>query len=228
MNLETKLEEIRFNIARAQEKSSTKSLVEIVGVTKTHPFSVIEESYQAGLRSIGENRIQEANTKFESFKKMPKLKKRFIGHLQSNKARKCVELFDSIDSIDSIKTLHKVVKYSKELEKDISILIEVNTSGEPQKHGFLPSQKEEILECFLEKDLIVDGLMTVGPRTSNQNKIRKSFCLLRETKEWIELEGKIKLKHLSMGMSGDYEIAVEEGSTMVRLGSLLYGSRIQH
>ena len=226
MSLVTKLEEIRFNIARAQEKSGTQSLIEIVGVTKTHPFSVIEESYEAGLRSIGENRIQEAGTKFESFEKMPKLNKRFIGHLQSNKAKKCVELFDSVDSIDSIKTLRKVGKYSKELEKNISILIEINTSGEPQKHGFLPSQKEEILECFLEQGLSFDGLMTVGPRTFNKNKVRKSFCLLRETKDWIESEGKIKLKHLSMGMSGDYEIAVEEGSTMVRLGSLLYGSRI--
>jgi len=226
MNLATKLEEIRFNIACAQEKSGTQSPVEIVGVTKTHPFSFIEESYRAGLRSIGENRVQEANVKFQSFEKMPKLNKRFIGHLQSNKVKKCVELFDSIDSIDSIKTLRKVGRYSKELEKDISILIEINTSGESQKHGFLPSQKEQILECFLEQELGVEGLMTVGPMTPNKNKVRKSFCLLRETKEWIESEGKIKLKHLSMGMSGDYEVAVEEGSTMVRLGSTLYGSRI--
>ncbi len=226
MSLTIKLEEIRFNIAHAQEKSGTQSPVEIVGVTKTHPFSFIEESYRAGLRSIGENRVQEANVKFESFEKMPKLNKRFIGHLQSNKVKKCVELFDSIDSIDSIKTLRKVGRYSKELEKDISILIEINTSGESQKHGFLPSQKEQILECFLEQELDIEGLMTVGPMTPNKNKVRKSFCLLRETKEWIESEGKIKLKHLSMGMSGDYEIAVEEGSTMVRLGSALYGSRI--
>ena len=226
MSLAIKLEEIRFNIAHAQEKSGTQSPVEIVGVTKTHPFSFIEESYRAGLRSIGENRVQEANVKFESFEKMPKLNKRFIGHLQSNKVKKCVELFDSIDSIDSIKTLRKVGRYSKELEKDISILIEINTSGESQKHGFLPSQKEQILECFLEQELDIEGLMTVGPMTPNKNKVRKSFCLLRETKEWIESEGKIKLKHLSMGMSGDYEVAVEEGSTMVRLGSTLYGSRI--
>ena len=195
MSLTKKLEEIRFNIARAQEKSGSQNPIEIVGVTKTHPFSFIEESYRVGLRSIGENRIQEANIKFESFEKMPKLNKRFIGHLQSNKAKKCVELFDSIDSIDSIKTLRKVGRYSKELKKNISILIEINTSGESQKHGFLPSQKEEILECFLEQDLSIDGLMTVGPRTSNKNKIRKSFCLLREIKEWIESEGKIKLKH---------------------------------
>ena len=226
MSLATKLEEIRSNIARAQEKSGIQNSVEVVGVTKTHPFSFIEESYQVGLRSIGENRIQEANVKFESFEKMPKLQKRFIGHLQSNKVKKCVELFDSIDSIDSIKTLRKVGRYSKEMKKDVSILVEINTSGEPQKHGFLPSQKEKILECFLELDLSIDGLMTVGPMTSNRNKVRKSFSMLRGVKEWIESERKIKLKHLSMGMSDDYEIAVEEGSTMVRLGSALYGSRI--
>ena len=225
MNLKEKLKGIRSNISLAQEKVGIDHAVEIVGVTKTHPFSFIEASYEAGIRSIGENRIQEASTKFESFEQMPELKKRFIGHLQSNKAKKCVELFDSIDSVGSIKTLRKIGKQARQLKKDISILIEINTSQEPQKHGFLPAQKNEILECLFEEGLSIDGLMTVGPNTSDQGKVRRSFCELRETKEWLEVQGKLKLKHLSMGMSGDYKIAIEEGSTMVRVGSLLYGSR---
>lgn len=225
MNLKEKLKEIRSNILLAQERVGIDQSVEIVGVTKTHPFSLIEASYKAGIRSIGENRIQEASTKFESFERMPELKKRFIGHLQSNKAKKCVELFDSIDSVGSIKTLRKIANHARQLKKDISILIEVNTSKEPQKHGFLPTQKNEILECFFEESLTIDGLMTVGPNTLDQDRLRRSFSELRETKEWIESERKIKLKHLSMGMSGDYEAAIEEGSTMVRIGSLLYGAR---
>ena len=225
MNLKEKLKGIRSNISLAQEKVGIDHPVEIVGVTKTHPFSFIEASYEAGIRSIGENRVQEASTKFESFEQMPELKKRFIGHLQSNKAKKCVELFDSIDSVGSIKTLRKIGKQARQLKKDISILIEINTSQEPQKHGFLPAQKNEILECLFEEGLSIDGLMTVGPNTSDQGKVRRSFCELRETKEWLEVQGKLKLKHMSMGMSGDYKIAIEEGSTMVRVGSLLYGSR---
>mgnify|MGYP001242897299 FL=1 len=225
MNLKEKLKGIRSNISSAQEKVGIDHPVEIVGVTKTHPFSFIEASYEAGIRSIGENRVQEASTKFESFEQMPELKKRFIGHLQSNKAKKCVELFDSIDSVGSIKTLRKIGKQARQLKKDISILIEINTSQEPQKHGFLPAQKNEILECLFEEGLSIDGLMTVGPNTSDQGKVRGSFCELRETKEWLEVQGNLKLKHLSMGMSGDYKIAIEEGSTMIRVGSLLYGSR---
>ena len=225
MNLRKKLKGIKSNISSAQEKVGIDHPVEIVGVTKTHPFSFIEASYEAGIRSIGENRVQEASTKFESFEQMPELKKRFIGHLQSNKAKKCVELFDSIDSVGSIKTLRKIGKQARQLKKDISILIEINTSQEPQKHGFLPAQKNEILECLFEEGLSIDGLMTVGPNTSDQGKVRRSFCELRETKEWLEVQGNLKLKHLSMGMSGDYKIAIEEGSTMIRVGSLLYGSR---
>ena len=225
MNLKEKLKGIRSNISLAQEKVGIDHTVEIVGVTKTHPFSFIEASYEAGIRSIGENRIQEASTKFESFEQMPELKKRFIGHLQSNKAKKSVELFDSIDSVGSIKTLRKIGKQARQLKKEISILIEINTSQEPQKHGFLPAQKNEVLECLFEDGLSIEGLMTVGPNTSDQGKVRTSFCELRKTKEWLEVQGKLKLKHLSMGMSGDYKIAIEEGSTMVRVGSLLYGSR---
>ena len=225
MNLNEKVKEIYSRINAAQQKNGLNHQVEIVGVTKTRPFSYIEESYNAGLRHIGENRIQEAATKFVSFDKMPDLKKRFIGHLQSNKSKKCVELFDTVDSIGSVKTLKKVKKYSLELKKSISILIEINTSKEVQKHGFFPDQKEEILECFDYGGALIDGLMTIGPNTSNKAEVRRAFKSLRKTKEWVESETNTKIKHLSMGMSGDYELAVEEGSTMIRIGSFLYGPR---
>ena len=225
MNLREKVEELYSKINLAQRKNGLNHQVEIVGVTKTRPFLYIQESYVAGLRHIGENRIQEAESKFESFKNMPNLKKRFIGHLQSNKSKRCVELFDAIDSISSIKTLKRIKKHSLELNKRMSLFIEINTSKEPQKHGFYPDQKHEILECFDCGGQSVQGLMTVGPNTSNVQSIRHAFTTLRETKEWIESETGRKVKHLSMGMSGDYEVAVEEGSTMIRVGSLLYGPR---
>ena len=225
MNLREKIEELYFKINSAQRKNGLNHQVEIVGVTKTRPFSYIEESYTAGLRHIGENRIQEAESKFGSFSNMRKLKKRFIGHLQSNKSKRCVELFDAIDSLSSIKTLKKVKRHSLELNKRMSLFIEINTSNESQKHGFHPNQKHEILECFDCGGRSIEGLMTVGPNTSNIQSIRHAFTTLRKTKEWVEYETGRKIKHLSMGMSGDYEIAVEEGSTMIRVGSFLYGPR---
>ena len=225
MNLKEKVEELYSKINSAQRKSGLNHRVEIVGVTKTRPFSCIEESYAAGLRHIGENRIQEAESKFESFSNMTNLKKRFIGHLQSNKSKKCVELFDAIDSISSIKTLKRIKKHSLELNKRMSLFIEINTSKEPQKHGFYPDQKHEILECFDCGGRSIEGLMTVGPNTSNKQNIRHAFTTLRETKEWVEVETGRRIKHLSMGMSGDYEMAIEEGSTMIRVGSFLYGPR---
>ena len=226
MNLLNKINDIKTTIHTAQKKSGYKHRVEIVGVTKTKPFSYIEDSYLAGIRSIGENRVQEAVEKFGSFQKMPKLKKRFIGHIQSNKIRKCVNIFDSIDSIDSYKKLIKTLKYIDEAEKDFSILVEVNTSGELQKSGFSLSQKESIASCFLDGGKIVKGLMTIGPNTKDKKIIRQAFRSLRLLKEEICSEyDNIKIEHLSMGMSGDYDIAVEEGSTMIRVGSFLYGER---
>ena len=225
MNLKEKLVEICSNIKAAQERSGLDHPVDIVGVTKTHPFSYIEESYRAGLRSIGENRVQEAEKKFRSFEKMPQLKKRFIGHLQYNKVKRCVELFDTIDSLDSLKTIRKISRHAREMKKEVSVLIEVNTSKETQKKGFSLSQKEDIAECFVEEGVSVDGLMTIGPNTSNQDEIRQSFRALKELGSWLLEKKKVEVIHLSMGMSGDYEIAVEEGSTMIRVGSLLYGSR---
>ena len=226
MKLLKKINDIKTKIHTAQKKSGYKHKVEIVGVTKTKPFSFIEDSYLAGIRSIGENRVQEAEKKFGSFQKMPRLKKRFIGHIQSNKIRKCVNIFDSIDSIDSYKKLIKTLKYIDETEKDFSVLVEINTSGEPQKSGFSLNQKESIVRCFLDGGKTVNGLMTIGPNTKDKKIIRQAFRSLRLLKEEICSEyDNIKIEHLSMGMSGDYDIAVEEGSTMIRVGSFLYGER---
>ena len=157
---------------------------------------------------------------------MPGLVRRFIGHLQSNKVNKCLELFDTVDSVDSVKLARRISNRAAALGKTVPVLLEVNTSGEPQKGGFDPDQEEDMLTCMKENNIQVEGLMTIGPYTQDQKAIRKSFSALRLLSQSLNAQvgGKI-LKELSMGMSGDYELAAEEGSTMVRLGTGLFGPR---
>tara|TARA_B110000116_G_scaffold104303_1_gene90850 strand:- start:7722 stop:8411 length:690 start_codon:yes stop_codon:yes gene_type:complete len=226
MTLALKIREIQLRIEKSQKRGGYSHPVELIAVTKTHPFLTIQESYNAGLKTIGENRIQEASKKFQSFKHMPNICRRFIGHLQSNKVNKCLEYFDTIDSVDSLKLAKKISKASVLKKNKTPILLEINTSQEPQKNGFKKGQINEILACFNEPGLIINGLMTVGPNTKDIEKTRESFITLRELKNKInKQEEGANLKELSMGMSGDYEIAVEEGSSMIRLGTALYGKR---
>ena len=226
MILKQNLNFVKKKIISARERSLYNNKVEIVAVTKTHSFNSIVESYKAGIKYIGENRIQEASQKFQSFEKMPGLKKRFIGHLQSNKVKKCVTLFDTIDSVHSLKLLKKISKEGKKIDKTISVLLEINTGGEKQKNGFLLIQRDEIMSCFEEQNIKVEGLMTVAPYTKDVESIRNCFSKLREAKTDINhvLSAK-KMTELSMGMSGDYEIAIEEGATLIRLGTILFGNR---
>ena len=226
MSLKDKIKSIQSKIELAQKRGGFSHPVQLIAVTKTHPFSLIQTCYDSGLKTIGENRIQEASQKFESFENMPNINRRFIGHLQSNKVNKCLEMFDTIDSVDSLKLAKKISSAALRLQKKIPILLEINTSGESQKHGFLPEQLEEIQRCFEETNIFINGLMTVGPRTTDLKKIRESFIQLRDLRDTInESNTQANMRELSMGMSGDYEIAVEEGATMVRLGSALFGER---
>ena len=222
MTLKETINLIQTKIESAKKRGGFSHPVQLVAVTKTHPFSLIEECYKAGITALGENRVQEASKKFTSFDSMPHLSRRFIGHLQSNKVNKCLELFDTIDSVDSVKLLKRISNTASHQERKIHVLLEINTSGETQKNGFLPNQLNEIHECFNIPNINIEGLMTVGPLTRDKERIRNSFIQLRELKDTMNQPG---LKELSMGMSGDYEIAVEEGSTMVRLGTALFGMR---
>ena len=225
MTLDGKIETIKKRIKKAQKKTGINHPVKIIAVTKTHPFSTIKECYKSNLFSVGENKIQEAEKKFETFKDMPKIEKRFIGHLQTNKVNKCLGLFDTIDTIDSFRLAKKISNSADRLGKKITGLIEVNTSGEAQKKGFLVNEVEKIMSCLDLPRLKIVGLMTMGPNTKNTNQIRGSFRILRELKNSINQNRTNKILELSMGMSGDYEIAVEEGATMIRLGTILFGKR---
>lgn len=228
MNLKTKLAEIENTIRLSRHKSGRDMDVKIVAVTKTHPPETIIEAYRAGIRTIGENRVQEAVGKFAELPDFESLEKRFIGHLQSNKINKALALFDTIDSIDRLSLARKIGSRTGDITTPLKALLEVNTSGEESKSGFHPENIDDMLACLEIKGLFIEGLMTVGPLTRNEKKIRAAFTSLRNLLETINRQKPSdigKLTELSMGMSDDFEIAVEEGSTQVRLGTILFGER---
>ncbi|MFQ6603942.1 MAG: YggS family pyridoxal phosphate-dependent enzyme [Fidelibacterota bacterium] len=225
--LTERLARIQATIATAQRRSGHTNPVEIIAVTKTHSAATIEDIYRAGLRTIGENRVQEAARKFSLLPALPGLIRRMIGHLQTNKINKSLSLFDTIDSIDSVALFRAIESRLPEDRPPMDVLLEVNTSGEAAKHGFDSSAEEDMLSCLTSDRLSVKGLMTVGPLTDDATKIRAAFCSLYTLREKLNthLPPEKKLTELSMGMSNDYEIAVEEGATMIRLGTLLFGPR---
>ena len=214
-----------FNkINDAIKRSSYNQDVELIAATKTRDALQIQTCYELGISSIGENRVQEAEKKLKELSNSNSIKKRFIGHLQTNKVNKCLRLFDTIDSVDTLKLAEKINSSSQ--FKKTECLIEINTSGELQKKGFKPKISKELISCFSLKNLDIVGLMTIGPYTASEKEIRSSFQTLRVFKDQINQElGENKLNELSMGMSNDFELGIEEGSTMVRVGTGIFGPR---
>ncbi len=227
MTIKENLKIIQEKIEKVKQDENQK--IQIIAVTKTKPITVIQECYEAGIRSIGENKIQEAIEKLSPNLTTPPIKKRFIGHLQTNKVNKCINYFHTIDSVDSIKLSKKINAGARQGGLTFPVLLEVNTAREPQKHGFLPEETDKMLECFTHENLKIQGLMTIAPTGQNEKEIRKSFKLLRETQETLNKQRPAEydeIRELSMGMSNDFEIAVEEGSTQVRIGTALVGKRV--
>lgn len=202
--------------------------VRLMCVSKTHPYEAVEKAYNLGERLFGENRVQEVDNKFpKKENRAEDLELHLIGHLQSNKCKKAVELFDSIDSVDSIKLLNKINKYALDNDKVIDIMLEYNSSKDENKTGF--ESYEEIRDAAkiaIElKNVNLLGLMTIGPLHGNKDDIRAAFKMVRKIKEKLENELSYEIKELSMGMSGDYDIAIEEGSTIIRIGTKIFGNR---
>ncbi len=211
-----------------QIHSQLNNKVKLMCVSKTHPYKAIEEAYSFGERLFGENRVQEVDSKFPLKEaRLKDLDLHLIGHLQSNKCKKAVELFDSIDSVDSTKILNKINQYAKEFNKIINVMLEYNSSKDENKTGF--ETYEEIKEAaklaieYSNVNLI--GIMTIGPLNGGEVEIRAAFKMVREIKENLEKELDYKIDELSMGMSGDYKIAIEEGSTIIRIGTKIFGNR---
>ena len=220
------LKEVRGRIAAASARSGRDPAeVEIIAVTKTHDENVVREAFEAGLTIVGENKVQEAAWKRPASVAGPAW--HLIGHLQGNKVRPALELFDFIHSVDSVKLADRIDAIARELGKSPSILLEVNVSGEKSKSGLRPEEVKAALEHIAENcpRLTVEGLMTMAPFSEKAEDARPYFRRLRELRDSLEKDLSIGLPRLAMGMSGDYEVAVEEGATWVRLGTVLFGER---
>ncbi len=217
------LAEINSRIALACKNANRAvDSVRLLPVTKNHPWNVVEYSKRAGFAYVGENRVQEA------LSKMPNVDMHWelIGHLQSNKVPQAVANFDVIESVDSEKLLVKIDAKARELGKIQKILIQVNTANDEAKFGLDMSQTKALVELATNLENIdLQGLMTIGFLDDDMELARKTFASLRELRDSLEAEFSISLKELSMGMSGDLEVAIEEGSTIIRVGTALFGSR---
>ena len=199
--------------------------VEIIAVTKTHGAEVVKEAWDAGLRIVGENKVQEAAWKKPASVTGPLW--HLIGHLQSNKVRKALELFDFFHSVDSATLADRMNAIAQDMGASPHILLEVNVSGEKSKSGMKPEEVEPTVRHIMEAcpRITVEGLMTMAPFSENPEDARPYFRRLRELRDAAEKSLGAGLPRLSMGMSGDYEVAVEEGATWVRLGTVLFGER---
>jgi PLP dependent protein len=207
------LERIQAAAARSGRSPET---IQLIGVTKTVPGSLIREAVEAGVRNIGENRLQEALTKHDELRDLS-LIWHFIGHLQTNKAKKVVENFDWVQCVDRPELAEKLNQAST---KPLPVLIEVNLGGELSKSGINPDTLGQFVRTFDRyQGLQLRGLMTIPPFFENSEEVRPFFRRLRQLAE------RFGLRELSMGMSHDFEVAIEEGATMVRIGTSLFGER---
>ena len=226
MTILSRAQAVYDRIQKALAQAGRKDNVDFTAVSKTRTVNEMHEAEAVSfIDYFGENRVQEGEAKRRIYGSS-RLTWRFIGHLQANKVRKALEFFDTIDSIDSIDLAHRVDRTAGEMGKVIPILIEVNTSGEASKSGISPENFSQLLDNVLAlQNIRLDGLMTIGPITDNDAQIRKAFALLRVLIEGARTYSGLSLPILSMGMSGDFEAAILEGSTMVRIGTLLFGER---
>ena len=223
------LPKVREQIERSARKAGRDpSEVRLMAVTKGFPKETAQAAIAAGITLLGENRVQEAELKYGDMPGAYEL--HLIGHLQRNKARTASALFSCVQSVDKLETAAALESRLADRGKTIDVLLELNTSGEPSKSGF--RSREELLSCIeavvLLPHLRLRGLMTVGPLSDDGGAVRRSFARLRELFEEIRTEGSLRdFTILSMGMSGDFETAIEEGATIVRIGTALFGRRGQ-
>jgi hypothetical protein len=232
---------IKDNIARVKEiirlacKRVSRSVEEItlVCITKGIETDKIIEVVNCGITDIGENRVQEAFSKYleikqlsEKFDKLSRIKWHMVGHLQTNKVAKALDMFDMIQSVDSLRLAERINSEAEKNKSIVDVLIEVNTSGEASKFGIKEKDAFSLTEAISKfKNIRILGLMTIGPFTSDKARIRQAFRNLRQLKEKLTKEisfSNLEMRYLSMGMTNDYVIAIEEGSNMIRLGRAIF------
>ncbi|HEX2166071.1 MAG TPA: YggS family pyridoxal phosphate-dependent enzyme [Longimicrobiales bacterium] len=220
----------RERIAAALERAGRSGGVRLVAVTKGHPVEAVRAAAAAGLADVGENRVQELEEKRTELERAADaVTWHLIGHLQRNKVRRAIQLFDRIHSIDSLRLARELSSEAVRAGIAVRGLVQVNVSGEESKGGFDANRAvDEIAQVAALPALRCDGLMTMAPFTADESVVRATFAGARDLLERCMREGiALAGAELSMGMSGDFEIAVEEGSTMLRLGTILFGERAQ-
>ena len=226
-SIQENLSRLQDRIAKAAERSGhDPHSICLVAVSKTKPASLILEAIDAGVTDIGENRVQEAQSKWNQIDRS--VRWHLVGHLQRNKVKQALAIFDLIHSVDSLRLLAEIDRRSAQLNQRTDVLIQVNTSGEPSKYGVEPDQTLDLIESGLDYEHVrINGLMTIGAFLPDPEAVRPSFVLLQQLREKIvgqQFPG-IDMEYLSMGMTNDFEVAIEEGANLVRVGTAIFGAR---
>jgi pyridoxal phosphate enzyme (YggS family) len=221
-----RLAEVRERVERARARAGRAAPVAVVAVTKTHPPEVVRAAIAAGVADVGENRVQALEEKVAEVGREA-VRWHLIGHLQRNKVRKALPLFDLLHSLDSLRLAEAVSRDAVEAGVTARVLVQVNASGEETKGGFSVDEGvDPIARVCALPGLVVEGLMTMAPFTDDEAVVRRAFRATRALFDRAAREAAgFRALHVSMGMSNDFEIAVEEGATLVRVGSLIFGER---
>lgn len=227
VNITDRLKVVRERMARAAERAGRRAEgVTLVAVSKTRTVAEVEEALRAGVEVLGENRVQEAEEKHGAVSLAARW--HLVGHLQTNKARKAVEIFELIHSVDSLRLAQEVDRRAERMGKVADVLVQVNTSGEASKSGVALDGALDLIGAVSGlKSIRVRGLMTIGALGAEGDRARPFFVRLREIRDRVaaaQIPG-VSMEHLSMGMTGDFEAAIEEGATLVRVGTAIFGER---
>src|SRR6266481_429984 len=219
------LEHVRAQIADAAEKKGRSSDdIELVAISKTHDAEKVHEAYEAGQILFGESRVQEARGKIPELPSA--IRWHFVGHLQKNKIRHALPLFEMIHSVDSLALAQEMNRIAQEEGLHPCLLLEVNVAGEGSKFGFAPDKlREQMEELLALARLSIEGLMCIPPLAVESEDSRKFFVQVRELRDSLEKEFNVKLPQLSMGMTQDFPIGIDEGATLVRVGTAIFGER---
>ena len=219
------LERVREQIAQAAARAGrVPEEIELVAITKTHPAEKVREAIEAGQTLFGESRVQEARAKIPELPS--NLRWHFVGHLQKNKIRHALPLFEMIHSVDSLDVAQDINRIAGEQGMHPRVLLEVNVAGQGSKFGFSPDKlRDQMEELLALPRLSILGLMTIQPLAEKAEASRKYFVQLRELRDRLQTEFHVDLAQLSMGMTEDFVVAVEEGATLVRVGTAIFGER---
>ena len=219
------LERVRERIAQAAAKAARAvDEIELVAITKTHDADRVREAIEAGQILFGESRVQEARVKIPELPS--NLRWHFVGHLQKNKIRHALPLFELIHSVDSLSLAQEINRIAEEEGMHPRVLLEVNVAGEGSKFGFPPDNLRRDMEALLALPrLSIEGLMTIPPLANEAEASREYFVDLRKLRDRLENEFQMKLPYLSMGMTNDFPVAIEEGATLARVGTAIFGER---